>query len=150
MNSNTLNKKDEAIEKRIEAEINEKMMNRLKERKNKSEEFEIFEVKENFYLSPVKKYLKYKEKKRKYKNIYQQSALKYYFNIKLHLIWKFIKKNLFRQIIVTAMFSFSLYFFYNWGIKDKLTNWIKPVWYKLKGMFSFFSRKKMVNVETIQ
>ena len=146
MTTNSVNDKDAAIVKRVEAELNEKMMTKLKERKKNAEELEIFEVKENFCLSPVKKYLKYKRKKREYKKIYQESVFNYYFTIKLNLIWKFVKKNMLRQIATAACFSLGFYLFYNWGIKEKLINLMHPIWLRLKGLFSFFRRNKVPNV----
>lgn len=101
---------DLAMEKSIEAELNEKESKLLKKRKEKIEEdFDLYKLRENFYSTPIKKYLKYKKKRNEYRKLYHHSRFKYYTKIKLCLIGKMIRKQLFSKLLYSVAFSIGTF-----------------------------------------
>jgi hypothetical protein len=125
---------DYQIEQAVLKELKEREKRKeLTKKKIKEDELELYLPKESFYLTPVKKYLKYKRKKAEYKNIYNnEGKLKYHWVVAKEVVWKYFKKKLFKKLLNAAIFSAGMYVFYNSGMKDKLVNFVKFLFSKFK------------------
>ena len=126
---------DLKIEQSVLAELKEKeKRSNLTKKKIKEEDLEIFATKESFYLSPVKKYLKYKKKRAQYKKIHSESKFKYHSIVAREVVWKYFRKRMFSKLLNTAIFSAGLYFFYTSGLKDKIIDGFKFIYSKFKSI----------------
>ena len=127
---------DEEIEKTIFQELEEKKKNILSKRKGKEEELEAYKVKSNFYVSPVKQYLKYKKKKAQYKKLHHENKLKYHLTIHREVIWKYFRKKMLWKLVSAVGFSTVMYFFYSSNLKNKIVDIFKFSYGKFKSLFS--------------
>ena len=134
---------DYQIEQAVLKDLKEREKRKdLTKKKIKEDELEIYLPNQNIYLSPVKKYLKYKRKKAEFKNIYNnEGRFKYHWIISNQLIWKYFKKKLFNKLLNAAIFSFSMYVFYKSGMKDKVLTFISGLIDKLDTSIKFVYRK---------
>ncbi len=129
--SNTDN--DEQIERAILNDI--RVYKRIP--KNNQEEIEEeldLSVMDSVYNSPVKCYLAYRETKRRYEKIYNESPNKYYYTVCKDSLVKYVKTALFHKILSLLILSAGTFFFYYFGLSGMFSS----IWHKIK---SFFIRK---------
>jgi hypothetical protein len=129
--TNTMSNKE--LEDFIESQFDEKSNKKIQVKDDDVKE--LYYIKENIFLMPVKKYTKFKSKQTEYKNIYNQSRINYYMKINSNLVKKFVKKRLFKTLIYSASIAICFYLVSTSGFQDKTKEKTVEYWGKFKIYF---------------
>jgi hypothetical protein len=124
------------IEKKLEKEIEAKEREKHGKTNKKQNELDKYKIKENVYSTPIKKYLKFKQKKLYYSQMKDQSKIKYYLTVKSQIFIKLFRKKLFHIIVMAAIWSVGWYFYYKSGIHYLISYYIDNLCDKIIKFFS--------------